>query len=85
MSTAGLEACNIKPMDQKACTYDQQPITLEGQEDLNISFRQKTLLIHCCCLRVYAVTWVWLVIILMYMQAVQKGPVAVTHVSFSSH
>ena len=43
VSTAGLEASNISSVDQKACTYDQQPVTLDRQVDLN--FDEKIL---CC-------------------------------------
>ena len=43
VSTAGLEASKIRSADQRACTYDQKPITLDGQIDLNISFGENTL------------------------------------------
>ena len=33
ISTAGLEASNIRSANQRACTYDQKPITLDGQVD----------------------------------------------------
>ena len=43
VSTAGLEASKIRSAGQMACTYDQKPITLGGQIDLNISFGENTL------------------------------------------
>ena len=38
VETAGMEESRLKPADLKACTYDQEPITFDGQMDLHISF-----------------------------------------------
>ena len=32
---------SLKPADLKACTYDQKPITLDGQIDWHISFGRR--------------------------------------------
>ena len=94
VSTAGLEESNIKPADQKACTYDQQPLTLDGQVDLNISFGEKAL---CTTVYIKVVAPDSLLLsesvcrnlgVVSFhpnVQVVQKGPVAITHVSSSSH
>ena len=42
LSTAGLESTIIRPARQRACAYDQKPITLDGEVDVNISFGEKT-------------------------------------------
>ena len=42
VSTAGVEADKIRPADQKACTYDQKPISLDEQIDPNINFGENT-------------------------------------------
>ena len=39
----GLDESRLKPADLKACTYDQKPITLDGQIDLHISFGEKVI------------------------------------------
>jgi len=41
ISTAGLESSMIRPAKQTACTYDQKPITLDGEMEVNISFGEK--------------------------------------------
>ena len=33
----------LKTAEQKACTYDQKPITLDGQMDMKIGFGEKTI------------------------------------------
>ena len=40
---AKLEDINLKPADLKTCTYDQKPISLDGQMDLHISFGKKVI------------------------------------------
>jgi len=41
------EAClgerPLKETNQKACSYDQKPITLDGQVDMEIKFGEKTI------------------------------------------
>ena len=32
---------SLKPAEQKACTYDQKPITLDGQIAMRVSFGYK--------------------------------------------
>ena len=39
----GLDESRLKPADLKACTYDQKPITLDGQIDLHISFGEEVI------------------------------------------
>ena len=39
---ANLDIQQLKPTEQKACTYDQKPITLEGLMDVKITFGDKT-------------------------------------------
>ena len=39
----GLEIQSLKPAEQKACTYDQKPITLDGQMTMKVSFGDKTI------------------------------------------
>ena len=34
----------LKPSEQRACTYDQKPITLDGQIDMMITFSGKTIM-----------------------------------------
>ena len=41
--TATLKVESLKPAEQKACTYDQKPITLDGQMDMKVSFGDKTI------------------------------------------
>ena len=43
MEKAGLESSQLKPPDHKACTYDQKPITLDGQMDMALSFGEEVL------------------------------------------
>jgi len=38
---AHLDINHIKPTEQKACTYDQKPINLDGQIDVKITFGNK--------------------------------------------
>jgi len=40
---AHLNVYHLKPMEQRACTYDQKPITLDGQIDVKIAFGGKTI------------------------------------------
>ena len=35
---ANLDIQELKPPEQKACTYSQNPITLDGQMDVKITF-----------------------------------------------
>ena len=43
VETARLEESRLQPADLKACTYDQKPITLDGQMDLHISFSERVI------------------------------------------
>ena len=43
VSQGGLEIQSLKPAEQKACTYDQKPITLDGQMAMKVSFGDKTI------------------------------------------
>ena len=43
VETARLEENRLQPADLKACTYDQKPITLDGQMDLHISFSERVI------------------------------------------
>ena len=43
VETAGLEESSLKPAYLKACTYDQNPINLDGQLDLHISFGERVI------------------------------------------
>ena len=43
-SENGLKVKSLKPAEQKACTYDQKPITLDGQMDIKASFGDKTII-----------------------------------------
>ena len=43
LETARLEESSLKPADLNACTYDQKPITLDGQIDLHISFGERVI------------------------------------------
>ena len=36
-----LSAHHLKPTEQRACTYDQKPITFDGQIDVKIAFGKK--------------------------------------------
>ena len=38
-----LKVQSLKTAEQKACTYDQKPITLDGQMDMKIGFGEKTI------------------------------------------
>ena len=44
ISESGLKVESLKPAEQKACTYDQKPITLDGQMDMKVSFGDKTII-----------------------------------------
>ena len=44
ISESGLKVESLKPAEQKACTYDQKPITLDGQMDMKVSFGNKTII-----------------------------------------
>ena len=44
VSGSGLKIRSLKPAEQKACTYDQQPITLDGKMDMKVSFGDKTII-----------------------------------------
>ena len=44
VSESGLKLQSLKPAEQKACTYDQKPITLDGQMDMKVSFGDKTII-----------------------------------------
>ena len=90
VSTAGLEASKIRSADQRACAYDQKPITLDGQIDLNISFGENTL---CTTVYIKLVAPDALLLseavcrtlgVVSYhpnVQAVQKGPVTITPIT----
>ena len=41
---SGLKVESLKPAEQKACTYDQKPITLDGRMDMKVSFGDKTII-----------------------------------------
>ena len=43
VSESGLKSQSLKPAEQKACTYDQKPLTLDGQMDMKVSFGDKTI------------------------------------------
>ena len=43
VSEGGLEVQSLQPAEQKACTYDQKPITLDGQMTMKVSFGDKTI------------------------------------------
>ena len=43
VSKGGLEIQSIKPAEQKACTYDQKPITLDGQMTMKVIFGDKAI------------------------------------------
>ena len=89
-STAGLEASKIRSMDQRTCTYDQKPITLDGKIDLNISFGENTL---CTTVYIKLVAPDALLLseavcctlgVVSYhpnLQVVQKGPVTITSIT----
>ena len=38
ISESGVKIESLKPAEQKACTYDQKPITLDGQMDMKVTF-----------------------------------------------
>ena len=90
MSTAGLEASKIRSADQRACSYDQKPITLDGQIDLNISFGENTL---CTAVYIKLVAPDALLLsesvcrtlgVVSYhpnVQVLQKGPVTITPIT----
>ena len=92
VSTAGLEASKIRSTGQRAYTYDQKPITLEGQIDLNISFGENRL-----CTTVYIKLVAPDALLLSeavcrtlgvvsyhpHVQVVQKGPVTITPITIS--
>ena len=42
-----MEDSNLKPADLKACTYDQKPISLDGQMYLYISLGKKVICVLC--------------------------------------
>ena len=44
VSESGLKLQSLKPAEQKACTYDQKPITLDGHMDMKVSFGDKTII-----------------------------------------
>ena len=44
ISESGLKVESLKPAEQKACTYDQKPIILDGQMDMKVSFGDKTII-----------------------------------------
>ena len=44
VSESGLKLQSLKPVEQKACTYDQKPITLDGQMDMKVSIGDKTII-----------------------------------------
>ena len=44
ITATGLGEQALKKTDQKACTYDQKPITLDGQMEMEISFGEKTVI-----------------------------------------
>ena len=41
VTEAHLKIHSLKAAEQKACTYDQKPITLDGQIDMKIGFGEK--------------------------------------------
>ena len=41
VTEAHLKLQSLKPAEQKACTYDQKPITLDGQMDMKVGFGEK--------------------------------------------
>ena len=41
VSEAHLKVQSLKAAEQKTCTYDQKPITLDGQMDMRIKFGEK--------------------------------------------
>ena len=43
MKEANLNINHLKPTEQRTCTYDQKPITLDGQIDMKITFGEKTI------------------------------------------
>ena len=43
IAEAHLKVQSLKTAEQKACTYDQKPITLDGQMDMKISFGEKAI------------------------------------------
>ena len=43
VAEAHLKIQSLKTAEQKACTYDQKPITLDGQMDMKIGFGKKTI------------------------------------------
>ena len=44
VSESALKLQSLEPAEQKACTYDQKPITLDGQMDMKVSFGDKTII-----------------------------------------
>ena len=42
---SGLKVESLKPAEQKAYNYDQKPITLDGEMDMEVSFDDKTIII----------------------------------------
>ena len=48
ISESGLKVESLKPAEQKACTSDQKPITLDGQMDMKVSFGDKTIIATVC-------------------------------------
>ena len=48
MELAKLDEENLKPADLKACTFDQRPITLDGQIDLHTSFGKSVICTTVC-------------------------------------
>jgi len=42
VSTTELDASMIRPANQGACAYDQRPIPLDGEIEVNIGFGEKT-------------------------------------------
>lgn len=45
---AGIEADQLQSPAHKACTYDQKPITLDGQMEMTLSF-QESITNYCVC------------------------------------
>ena len=43
VAEAHLKIQSLKTAEQKACTYDQKPITLDRQMDIKIGFGKKTI------------------------------------------
>ena len=44
ISESGLKVESLKPAEQKAYTYDQKPITIDGQMDIKVSFGDMTII-----------------------------------------